>query len=87
MAVSRAGFNFAPPGIIDARFARARPDLVINAAAYTAVDAAETDEAAARADNQTGPERLAGLCAAADRNFLRITLASSAAPCLPGGAV
>jgi dTDP-4-dehydrorhamnose reductase len=32
-----------------------RPDLIVNAAAYTAVDKAETDEAAARAINATAP--------------------------------
>jgi dTDP-4-dehydrorhamnose reductase len=36
-----------------------KPQLVINAAAYTAVDAAETDEAAAFAVNAEGPQVLA----------------------------
>lgn len=40
------------------------PDVVVNAAAYTAVDAAEDDEAAALALNATGPKMLAQLCAA-----------------------
>lgn len=44
---------------------RAEPDLVINASAYTAVDAAETDEAAAFAVNEAGPAALARLCKAA----------------------
>jgi dTDP-4-dehydrorhamnose reductase len=39
-------------------------DLVINAAAYTAVDQAETDEAAAYAGNETGPANLAELLSA-----------------------
>ena len=43
-------------------FAAHRPALVINAAAYTAVDKAETDVDAARAANQEGPARLAVLC-------------------------
>lgn len=41
-----------------------RPGLVVNAAAYTAVDKAETDREAALALNATGPGVLAGLCAA-----------------------
>ncbi len=46
---------------LEAAFERVRPALVINAAAYTAVDAAETDAAAAEAINARG----AGLAAAA----------------------
>lgn len=38
---------------VDAVFAAERPDLVLNAAAYTAVDKAENDEDAARAVNAT----------------------------------
>jgi len=38
------------------------PDLVVNAAAYTAVDMAETDEAQAFAVNETGPGHLASVC-------------------------
>lgn len=40
-------------------------DVVLNAAAYTAVDDAETDEDAAYAINATGPANLAKACAAA----------------------
>jgi dTDP-4-dehydrorhamnose reductase len=64
MTVSRPDFDLARPDTIDACFAQARPELVINAAAYTAVDAAETEPEAAQAGNHTGPERLARLCAA-----------------------
>lgn len=42
----------------------AMPSLVINAAAYTAVDKAESDAAAAAALNAEGPARLADWCAA-----------------------
>ena len=55
LAVSRPDFDFEKLETIDACFARARPDMVINAAAYTAVDAAETHQEAAKAGNQTGP--------------------------------
>ena len=41
----------------------ARPDLVIIAAAYTAVDRAETEEAAARVVNGEAPGRIAEACA------------------------
>jgi len=39
-----------------------RPDVVINAAAYTAVDKAENDQDAAFAVNRDGPENLAKAC-------------------------
>lgn len=42
--------------------AAARPDIVVNAAAYTAVDAAESDRDTAFAVNRDGPARLAETC-------------------------
>lgn len=39
-----------------------RPDIVINAAAYTAVDAAETDRETSRRVNADGPRELATVC-------------------------
>ena len=45
-----------------AAVARERPDLVINAAAYTAVDRAESDRETAWAGNCTGPANLAAAC-------------------------
>ena len=39
------------------------PDVIVNAAAYTSVDKAETDEDAARAINATAPGVLGRLCA------------------------
>src|ERR1700693_49405 len=47
---------------IVAAVAREHPDLVINAAAYTAVDRAESEPEAAWADNCTGPANLAASC-------------------------
>ena len=73
IAVSRPEFDFENLETVDACFARAKPDLVINAAAYTAVDAAETHPEAAKAGNHTGPERLAQLCAAADIPLIHIS--------------
>ncbi|MFC3550148.1 dTDP-4-dehydrorhamnose reductase [Lysobacter cavernae] len=45
---------------------RLRPDAVVNAAAYTAVDRAEDEPEAAFAVNARAPERLAQACAALD---------------------
>lgn len=39
----------------------AKPDIIVSAAAYTAVDKAETDEAAAEAVNATGPGIVASI--------------------------
>jgi dTDP-4-dehydrorhamnose reductase len=43
-------------------FAEVRPELVVNCAAYNAVDAAERDPAPALAANVDGPRRLAEAC-------------------------
>ncbi len=44
-----------------------RGDVVINCAAYTNVDGAESDEATAYAVNAAGPEHIAHACARAGR--------------------
>jgi dTDP-4-dehydrorhamnose reductase len=72
-AVSRPEFDFGAPETVAACFAATTPTLVINAAAYTAVDAAETNEPAARAGNHTGPLQLAELCAAAGIPLLHVS--------------
>jgi dTDP-4-dehydrorhamnose reductase len=60
--VGRPEFDFDEPETLDALFADAAPRVLINAAAWTGVDAAEAEpEAAARA-NADGPARLAALC-------------------------
>lgn len=51
--LGRPELDLAEPDGIAAALAAARPDLIISAAAYTAVDAAETDAAAAFAVNAT----------------------------------
>lgn len=56
--VGRPAFDFDRPDTIDITDA----SLVINAAAYTAVDAAETNPDAAMRANRDGPARLASLC-------------------------
>jgi dTDP-4-dehydrorhamnose reductase len=52
-----------PEQVRDIVIAR-RPDIVVNAAAYTAVDAAEADRDTAFAVNRDGPAALAEACAA-----------------------
>lgn len=48
-------------------------DVVVNCAAYTAVDAAESDEPAAFAVNAVGPANLARACAAAGARLVQIS--------------
>ncbi len=72
-ALARPDFDFEKPDTVIASFSAAQPTIVINAAAYTAVDKAETDQDAARAGNHTGPRLLAELCAAADIPFIHVS--------------
>jgi dTDP-4-dehydrorhamnose reductase len=59
VAHDRTTLDLADPGQIAARVREARPDAIVNAAAYTAVDQAETDGEAARRVNAVGPGVLA----------------------------
>jgi dTDP-4-dehydrorhamnose reductase len=61
--VGSAELDITDGRAVDAVFADFRPDVLINAAAYTAVDAAETDEDRAYAVNATGPALLAAAAA------------------------
>ena len=71
--VGRPDFDFDRPESIEAVFRVTRPSLVVNAAAYTAVDAAESDAAAADRANHAGPARLAALCAAAGVPLIHVS--------------
>jgi dTDP-4-dehydrorhamnose reductase len=72
-AVSRPEVDFTNTDTIDSCFDAVKPTLVINAAAYTAVDAAETDVEGAKAGNHTGPAHLARLCAGAAIPFIHVS--------------
>jgi dTDP-4-dehydrorhamnose reductase len=71
--VGRPSFDFDRPESIVAAFRAAAPRLVVNAAAYTAVDAAEDDAEAAYRANRDGPGALAQLCAAAGVPLIHIS--------------
>ena len=62
---ARSDLDIAGGGAVSAAIARERPDAVVNAAAYTAVDRAESERDAAWAGNCTGPANVAAACAAA----------------------
>jgi len=59
VAADRARLDLADPDAIVGAVRGARPDLIVNAAAYTAVDAAESDTANAQAVNARAPGILA----------------------------
>ena len=65
IALARAQLDIADPTAIDAAIASAAPGAVINCAAYTAVDRAEDEVAAALAVNGTGAGHLAAAAARA----------------------
>lgn len=59
VALAHGELDIADCAAVDAAIARYRPDVVINAAAYTAVDAAEGAPDAAYRANRDGPAQLA----------------------------
>jgi len=63
IGLTRPELDVADPASVEKAVVDVRPDVVLNAAAYTAVDAAETDEAGAAAVNAQGPANLARVCA------------------------
>ncbi|MEV5201014.1 dTDP-4-dehydrorhamnose reductase [Streptomyces sp. NPDC053720] len=62
VAADRAALDVADPESVRAAFAKHRPAVVVNCAAWTAVDDAESQEDAALRVNGTGPAVLAEAC-------------------------
>lgn len=73
LRVGRPDFDFDRPDTVAGIVARVRPWLVVNAAAYTAVDAAESDQDAAYRANCDGPAALAQQCTAAGIPFIHVS--------------
>ena len=71
--VGRPAFDFDRPHTVAEVFDRVGPSLVINAAAYTAVDAAETDADSAFRANRDGPAELARLCRTAGIPLIHVS--------------
>ncbi|MGA8610719.1 MAG: dTDP-4-dehydrorhamnose reductase [Xanthobacteraceae bacterium] len=63
--LTHADADIADSSAVAAALARWKPELLVNAAAYTKVDLAETNIEDARKGNEIGPAVLAGACAAA----------------------
>ena len=62
----RPGADLANPASLSVTIEEVQPDVVILSGAYTAVDQAESDQAAARAINAAGPAAVGAASAAAD---------------------
>lgn len=88
IALSRAQLDIGDGDALASRLAELEPQLVINAAAYTAVDAAESNPEAARRANSEGPAYLARACAQLDTRLIHVSTdfvfdGESAHPYLP----
>jgi dTDP-4-dehydrorhamnose reductase len=69
----RPELDLENPGIVGSLVAHVRPDIVVNAAAYTAVDAAEADMARAFAVNADGAGAVAAAAGAAGLPIIHIS--------------
>lgn len=66
VAVGRPNLDLCQPERIKAALQQARPDVIVSAAAYTAVDRAESDEETAYRINATAPGEIAAAAARLD---------------------
>ena len=73
VTLSREELDLGDPDAARAGVLAARPEIVINAAAYTAVDQAESDADAARALNATGPGAAATAAAELGAAFIHFS--------------
>lgn len=71
--VGRPEFDFDHPETIAATVEKYKPSVVVNAAAWTAVDLAETEKDSAERANNSGPAALAAACAKADIPFIHVS--------------
>ncbi|MFH8659384.1 dTDP-4-dehydrorhamnose reductase [Streptomyces afghaniensis] len=71
--LDRAALDITRPAAVDTAVRDHRPDLVVNCAAYTAVDDAESDEARALEINGDGPRLLARACAAHGARMIHVS--------------
>ncbi len=73
LLVGQPEFEFDKPETVTAAFAALKPDAVVNCAAWTAVDAAEDDEAGAFRANALGPALLGQLTREAGIPLIQIS--------------
>ncbi len=73
VGLSRAELDIASPEAVATRLDAIRPEVVINTAAYTAVDDAEAEGELARAANADGPRLLADACRASGARMIQVS--------------
>ena len=73
LALGRDDVELREPGACASAIRHYVPDAVINAAAFTAVDLAEREEALATKVNSTAPEEMARACAALGIPFVHLS--------------
>ena len=73
VGLDRAALDITEPDAVRTAIAQYRPDVVINCAAFTAVDSAETREAQALRVNGAGPANLAAACADQGARLIHIS--------------
>ena len=73
VAMRRPQLDLTIPGTLRTAIADVQPDVVVNAAAYTAVDKAESEEALAHKVNASGAGDLAAACARAGASLIHIS--------------
>ncbi|MER5912234.1 dTDP-4-dehydrorhamnose reductase [Streptomyces sp. NPDC001982] len=73
VAAARADLDITDPAAVRAAFAAHRPAVVVNCAAWTAVDDAESREAEALRINGDGARHLAEACAASGAVLLQVS--------------
>lgn len=73
VAYGRAGADFTRPDDVARLVHREQAGVIVNAAAYTAVDRAETEQEVARLVNATSPGRLAEAAAATGARLIHLS--------------
>jgi dTDP-4-dehydrorhamnose reductase len=73
LALDRAALDITDPSLVSKEVSKADVSLVVNAAAYTAVDRAESEPELAFAVNRDGPSYLAAACAEARIPLIHIS--------------
>lgn len=68
-----AEMDIVQKGLVDEGISRLKPDYVVNCAAYTAVDKAETDKELSYAINSEAVKNIANACSANGAKFIHIS--------------